>query len=192
MPTPDVAALQDLLVHAAKGVGYWADMARAVGAKDEEVDRYLIDALAAAASDGNADSLAGLVEKAAPLKKKAKELFEKTNGRAFSGFLPAAAKPWELPGDRAEQVKMGEEVGKKDPRVSSEIYKMRQDILRSVKACAVTAQDARKKGKELDEIYGVTQQALAGVMNDKFEGEEYAALAKEVSRIDGLAKGLAK
>ncbi len=37
-------ALQDLVVFAAKGVGYWADMARCVGGKDEEIDAFL-DAL---------------------------------------------------------------------------------------------------------------------------------------------------
>ena len=35
---PDVAALQDLLVYTMKGIAFWADKARANGAKDQEID----------------------------------------------------------------------------------------------------------------------------------------------------------
>ena len=37
---PEVAALQDLLVYTLKGVAFWADKARAKGAKDAEIDRF--------------------------------------------------------------------------------------------------------------------------------------------------------
>ena len=106
---PDVATLQDLLLHAVKGVGYWADLSRAVGGKDEEIDRFVIDALFATVTnvDFDPDAIAALVAEANRLQKKAKELFEKHNGRAFSGFVPAAAKPWELPEDRADQIALG-------------------------------------------------------------------------------------
>ena len=117
---PDVATLQDLLVYAVKGIGYWADLSRAVGGKDEEIDRFVIDALFATVTnvDFDPDAIAALVAEANRLHKKAKELFEKNNGRAFSGFVPAAAKLWVLPEDRAEQIKLGEEHGVKEGRVS--------------------------------------------------------------------------
>ena len=42
---PDVAALQDLLVYAMKGIAFYADKARAQGKKDQEIDRFMLDGL---------------------------------------------------------------------------------------------------------------------------------------------------
>ncbi|MEW6720924.1 MAG: hypothetical protein AB1346_10790 [Thermodesulfobacteriota bacterium] len=165
-------ALQNLLVYAVKGVGYWADMARCVGAKDEEVDRFLIQALAAA--NPGADEIVALVGKAVEMKKKAKEAFEKKNGRAFSGFLPAAAKPFELPADRAGQVGLGEQFGAKDPRVRPEIAAVRQQIYDGLKAVAA-------KGAGSDAVCAAVEQALASLVNDKMDKEEYEAVLKNVA-----------
>lgn len=42
---PDVAALQDLLVFGLQGIAIYADKARSVGAKDPEIDRFVIEGL---------------------------------------------------------------------------------------------------------------------------------------------------
>jgi hydroxylamine reductase len=42
---PTTAALQDLIIYATKGVSMWAHRARALGAKDPDVDRYVVEAL---------------------------------------------------------------------------------------------------------------------------------------------------
>jgi hydroxylamine reductase len=171
-------ALQSLLTYAVKGVGYWADMARCVGARDEEVDGFVFKALAA----GNAgpDEAAALVAQAIELKKKAKEIFEKKNGRAFSGFLPAAAKPFELPEDRAAQVALGEQFGAKEPRISAEIAAIRQEIYKALQAFAATV-----KGTGTEAVCAAVQQALASLVNDKLEKEEYDAILKGIA---GLGK----
>ncbi len=183
---PDVAALQDLLVHAVKGVGYWADMSRAVGGKDEEIDRFVIDALFATITnvDFDPDAIAALVAEAVRLKKKAKELFAKNNGREFSGFVPAAAKLWELPEDRAAQVALGEQHGVKEGRVDADILSLRQVILYGIKGYAAYAHHALALGKESEEIYAFTHQALANLINDKLELGEYVGIALEVGRIN--------
>jgi hydroxylamine reductase len=171
-------ALQDLLVHAVKGVGYWADMSRAVGGKDEEIDGFVFKALSAA--NAGPDEAAALVAKAVELKQKAKTLFEKHNGRAFSGFVPAAAKPFDLPGDRAGQVALGEQFGGKDPRVRPEILAVRQDIIKALRGIAASV-----KGTGTEAVCAGTQQALGSLVNDKMDKEEYEAVLKSVA---GLAK----
>jgi hydroxylamine reductase len=183
---PEVAALQDLLVHAVKGIAYWADLARAVGAKDEEIDRFVIDALFATVTnvDFDPDAVAALVAGATRLQRKAKELFEKKNGRAFSGFVPAAAKPWELPEDRAEQVRLGGQHGVKDPRVQADIQSLRDVILYGVKGYAAYAHHALALGKESDEIYAFTHRTLACLVDEKLDLGEYVAIALEVGRIN--------
>lgn len=171
-------ALQSLLTHAVKGVGYWADMARYVGAKDEEVDAFLFKALSA--GNAGADEVVALVAQSIEMKKQAKAIFEKKNGRAFSGFLPTAAKAFVLPEDRAGQVALGEQFGVKDPRISAEITAIRQEIFKSLQAFAATV-----KGSGTEAACATTQKALSALVNDKLEKEEYDAIVKEVA---GLGK----
>ncbi len=168
------AALQDLLVHAVKGVGYWADMSRAVGGKDEEIDGFLFKALAA--DNAGPDEIVALVAKAVELKKRGRELFAKKNGREFSGFLPAAAKPFDLPEERAGQIALGEQFGGKDPRVRPEIAAVRQEILKAVKGIAASV-----KNTGTEAACAVTQQALASLTNDKMDKDEYDAVLKSLS-----------
>jgi hydroxylamine reductase len=185
---PDVATLQDLLVHAVKGIGYWADLSRAVGGKDEEIDRFVIDALFATVTnvDFDPDALAALIAEATRLHKKAKDLFEKNNGRAFSGFVPAVGKVWELPGDRAGQIRLGEQYGVKDARVRPDIQSVRHIILYGVKGYAAYAHHARALGKESEEIYAFTHQTLGNLINDKLDLDDNVAIALEVGRINYL------
>ena len=183
---PDVAALQDLLVHAVKGIAYWADLSRTVGGRDEEIDRFVIDALFATVTnvDFDPDAVAALVAEATRMQKRGKELFEKKNGGAFSGTVPAAAKPWDLPGDRAEQIKLAEQHGAKDPGVQADIQSLRQVILYGVKGYAAYAHHARILGKETEEIYAFTHKTLANLIDGKLDLGEYIAIALEVGRIN--------
>jgi hydroxylamine reductase len=165
------SALQDLLAFAVKGVGYWADMARLVGAKDDEVDKYVMSALAAI-DKADANTLSALSAKAPAFQKQAKEVFEKKNGRAFSGFLPAAGKPLQIPEDRAEQVSMGGQIAK--DRVSKDIAAARQEIFSTLKKVAA-------KGNGTDAVCVVVGQGIAAILNDKLEKEEYDEYGKKLA-----------
>ena len=168
-------ALQDLLVFAVKGVGYWADMAQNVeAANDEETDKYILEALTAI-DKADVNALSALASKAPALQKKAKELFEKKNGRAFSGFLPAAGKALQITEDRAEQVALGQQVDK-NSRVSKDIAAVRQEILQNLKKVAAS-------GKATAEVLSVVKQGLANIINDKLEKEDYDAYVKVLAGI---------
>ncbi len=167
-------ALQSLLTYAVKGVGYWADMARCVGGKDEEIDGFLIKALSA--DNTGADETSALIVKAAEMKKKAKELFAKKNGREFSGFVPAPAKIFDIPEDRAGQVALGEQFGGKDPRVRPEIAAVREEIYNGVKKIA-----ASTKGTGTEAVCALIDQALASLVNDKMDKDEYDAVLKSLA-----------
>src|SRR5512135_1399732 len=93
---PDVATLQDLLVHTLKGIAYWADLARGLDARDEEIDRFMIDALFTTVTnvDFDPDAVAGFDAEGVSLRGRARELFDRANGRAFTGLPPAAARNW--------------------------------------------------------------------------------------------------
>lgn len=189
---PDVAALQDLLVYTLKGIAYWADLARGLGARDEEIDRFMIDALFTTVTnvDFDADAVAGFVAGGVRLRDRAKALFDQANGRAFTGVPPAAARNWGLPADRAGQVRLGEQHGVKDFKVDADVHSVREIITYGVKGYAAYADHARTLGKESEEIYAFTHKALSALLDDRLDLEEYIGLAMETGRINYLAMEL--
>lgn len=81
---PEVAALQDLLVHAAKGISQYANRARQLGAKDDGVDCFVVEALFTTGTNVNFDAarLQELLTRAAAVKKTAQALYEQAGTRA--------------------------------------------------------------------------------------------------------------
>ena len=123
-------ALQDLLALRRERSRLLGGHGRLVGGKDEEIDRFLIEALAASTSAGPDDPRRAR-RQGGGAQEEGEGALREENGREFSGFLPAAAKPLEIPEDRAGQVAMGEQFGGKDPRVQPDIAAVRQEILNS-------------------------------------------------------------
>ena len=74
----DSARLQDLLVHAAKGIAMYSHRARQLGAKSEKVDRFLIEALFTTVTNVNFDSdnIAEWINRAAKIREEAKRIYE--------------------------------------------------------------------------------------------------------------------
>ena len=75
---PKTAALQDLLVHATEGVAQYAHRAAALGARDREVDVFVVEALFTTVTNVNFDPerVAQWVRRAAKVRDKAKALYE--------------------------------------------------------------------------------------------------------------------
>ena len=79
-----VAALQYLLVYAAKGVSQYANRARQLGASDQTVDLFVVEALFTTVTNVNFDlaRVEAMVQKAATIKKSAQQLYEDACRRA--------------------------------------------------------------------------------------------------------------
>jgi hydroxylamine reductase len=75
---PETAALQDLLVHAAKGISMYAHRAAQLGRRDAGIDRCVIEALFATVTnvDFDPERLKSHLEEAANLRDQAKRLYE--------------------------------------------------------------------------------------------------------------------
>ncbi|MRR57478.1 MAG: hydroxylamine reductase, partial [Deltaproteobacteria bacterium] len=110
---PDVADLQDNLLYGLKGLAFFADKARKLGAKDQEIDVFILEGLFATVTNVDFDParLEATIKKCYELKEKARTLYEEAfraaNGlkaRTFSEG-PAAWVP------AVDLVKQGEEYG---------------------------------------------------------------------------------
>ncbi len=109
-----VAALQDLLIHAAKGISMYAHRAGKLGVHDHKIDIFVIEALFATVTNVNFDAarMEELLRNAADIKKKAKALYDEASQKAgnIAEELSGPAR-WEPANDLDGLIAEGEEVG---------------------------------------------------------------------------------
>lgn len=88
--TPEVAALQNLIVRGLLGMGFWAHHARQKGAIDRDIDVHMIEALFTTVTnvDFDPDSCEAVARKTVALRN---QVFEKANGGPYPGDIPEAA-----------------------------------------------------------------------------------------------------
>jgi len=80
----NTATLQDLLIHALKGVSQYAHRARLLSADDAEIDAFVIEAIFATLTNVNFDekSVAELIYKAAAMRDRARKLYTEATAKA--------------------------------------------------------------------------------------------------------------
>jgi len=89
---PRTAALQDLLVYAAKGVAQYAHRAAVLGARDRQVDLIVVEALFTTVTNVNFDParVAGWIGCAAEVRDRARSLYESAARKAGQTPEPLA------------------------------------------------------------------------------------------------------
>lgn len=82
------ATLQDLLIHAIKGISMYSHRARQLGASDPEIDAFTINATFATLTNVNFDParLVELIHRAVTLRDEARALYERAN--VMAGIVP--------------------------------------------------------------------------------------------------------
>ena len=140
--TPEVATLQDLLVHAAKGIAIYGQMAREIGVKDKDTDLFLVEALFTTVTnvDFDPERIQKTLLRGFEIKEKIKDLFlnayKKKNGRDFEGQLPAAAY-WKPAANLTGLVEQGSKVGiLSDTSLNEDIRSLRELLLYGLKGMA--------------------------------------------------------
>ena len=182
---PDVAALQDQLVYAMKGIAFWANLAREKGAKDIDIDRFMLDGLFTTVTnvDFDVEETAKLVRDAARNRDKAQALFEKANGAPYTGQVPEAAKAF-TPGSTAELIALGAQHGVKDDSIDADVKSVQEIIIYGMKGYAAYAHHALVIGLENDEIYAFTHKALAATLDKSLGLMDFVGLSMECGRIN--------
>ena len=162
----ETAVLQDLLVHAAKGVAQYAHRARRLGAENREADRYILEALFITVTNVNFDAVAieKVIRRGAAVRDAARAIYEAAavNAGQTPESLrgPATWVPAEtLPG----LVKQGEFVSvvPRRERLGADISGLQELLLYGVKGAAAYADHALILGYESDEVYASFSEALS-------------------------------
>lgn len=187
---PDVAALQDVLLYALKGLSIYAEQAREKGITDKAVDHFTAEALFATLTNVNfdPDRLASMIHAAVRYRKEVKQALEKTghtvkDSDAAVNFLPGTS--------LKDLVQQGEQLGLMvDKYADDDIKSLQQLIIYGLKGVAAYAHHAAILGQEDDRVYAFMHHSLAQIGSSSQGLDYWLDMAMECGEINYLAMEL--
>jgi hydroxylamine reductase len=169
---PKVAALQDLLIYAAKGLSQYANKARKLGAKETAIDIFIEEALFSSVTNVNFDAtrLEQMVRKAASLKNMAKAIYEKAcEGAGQTPEKLEGPAQWTPASSLEGLLDQAAQIGIK-PAIAAhgdDLAGLQELLTYGLKGTAAYAEHARLLGKEDDKVYAFMEEALDALTDPK-------------------------
>jgi len=179
---PEVAALQDLLIHALKGLALYADAGRKAGVNDHEVNVFTVKAMFSTLTNVDFDPgrFVPMIQETVRLREALKEKVAAAGGKTdftqdAAGFFPADT----LEGMVAQAEKVGL---KSDPNANPDILSLQHTLLFGIKGVSAYADHAQILGQEDDEVYAFVHKGLAAMLNPDLGLEEWVDLVLECGK----------
>jgi len=190
----NTATLQDLLIHAVKGISQYAHRARQLGASDAEIDAFTIEAIFATLTNVNFDEdrVAELVYKAAEFRDQARSLYEGAAAKAGVVALPLAGPAaWQPAATREALLAQGREqlipAAFLAQGVSSaenkEIKNLIELVVYGLKGVAAYAFHAMALGSSAPASYATVHELLAALTEPQTQGD-LLGLAMKVGELN--------
>ncbi|MBI5656657.1 MAG: hydroxylamine reductase [Geobacter sp.] len=191
---PDVAALQDLLLYGLKGIALYAAKARELGARNDAIDRFVVEGLFTTVT--NVDFDPNQIEKAVrasiDVRNQAKALYEQAC-RAKGATPAAIAAPqavWTPAADQAGLVRQGEEHGLNTLHVNEDIRSVIEILTYGLKGMAAYMDHALILGKNDEEVMAFFHRALAATTNPALRLMDFVGLCMECGKHNITAMGI--
>jgi hydroxylamine reductase len=181
---PEVAALQDLLVYALKGLSQYAVEGRKVGVSDPEVDRFTSKALFSTLTNVDFDPtrFVELINETVKRREAHKEKVRSAGGKTGLTEGTAVFKP---ESSLEAMVKQGEKVGvKSDPDVNPDILSLKELLVYGLKGAVAYADHAAILGQEDERVYAFMHEALAATLDGSLGVEEMVGLVLKCGEIN--------
>jgi len=164
----ETAALQDLLIHATKGLAMYAHRARELGAADRETNVFTVKALFSTLTnvDFDPERLQALLGEAALLRDKARNLYEeacKKAGKSPETLVGPAA--WK-PADNLVAQGEGVSILKRKETLGDDVTGLQELLTYGLKGAAAYADHAQILGQEDDAVYAFFHEALDYLTKD--------------------------
>ncbi|MBT3182261.1 MAG: hydroxylamine reductase [Deltaproteobacteria bacterium] len=163
---PNVSAMIDLTVHAVKGLSMYAHRARGLGVRNEEVDKFVVEALFTTVTNVNFDTerYVPFIKKCSKLRNRIKDDYVKAakgsgqNPDTLSG--PAVFEP---ASDLNGMISQAEEymITKRKESLGDDVTGLQETLMYGLKGTAAYADHARILGKEDDSVYAFFHEALS-------------------------------
>jgi hydroxylamine reductase len=159
---PDVAALQDVIIHQMKGIGYLAHKARAAGRVDDEVNRHTVEALFATVTNVDFDPqrLETIIRKSSDVRDRIKKICVES-GIADAALPPAAM--FNPAPTREGLLQQAGSVGILAGTKNEDIRSLEQLLMFGLKGMSAYADHAYVLGKQDDIVFAFIHEALAAL-----------------------------
>ena len=178
---PETAALQDLLVEAAKGIAKYAHRAGSLGVRDAEVDVFSIEALFTTVTNVNFDAhrMETILQRAAQIRDRARNVYEQAcqkAGRAPESLNGSAS--WNPASTLDGLIQQGELAGirKRIDGIGADLTGLQELLIYGVKGVAAYAKHAEILGHTDPEVFDFVHEALDAVTKPNPTVDELFAL----------------
>ena len=179
------ADLQDLLVHATKGIGQYCALARRLGVPDREADRFILYALFTTLTNVNfnASRFVVLLREAAETRNRVRRACE-AQGAPFEALQgPALWQPADSLAGLLEQAKdVGIRAGLDE--VGADIVGLRALVVYGLKGVAAYSHHAVMLGYESDEVFAGVESTLEFLASDPTDADALLGSSLELGRIN--------
>jgi len=179
---PDVAALQDLLTYAVRGLSHLTIAGRAVGINDAEINQFSSKALFSTLTNVNFDpaSLEVLIREAVEKRELLKERVKNAGGNITFDDPATTFQPAK---DMAGLVKQGEDIGLPvDWDRDQDIVSLQETTLYGIRGVAAYADHAAILGQEDDQIYVSLQEKLSKFTDKNLGLQDWVGLALDTGK----------
>jgi hydroxylamine reductase len=183
------AVLQDLLIHATKGIARYAHRARALGATDPEINAFTAEALFATITnvDFDPERLKVLLDRAAALRDKARGLYEtaaKQAGKPVETLSGPAA--WQPAADIAGLVEQGRPLGilGRHEQWGDDIADLHDLVLFGLKGAAAYADHAHVLGHDDDRLFAEFHRLLDLLAREEQDAGTLLGAALETGKLN--------
>ncbi|MBP7275640.1 MAG: hydroxylamine reductase [Kiritimatiellae bacterium] len=186
---PDTAALQDILIFAAKGIAQYAHRARALGVVDAVADRFVVEALFTTVTNVNFDParLERLIRRADQVRNGIRSAYE-TACRRAGATVETIAGPaqWSPAGDLAGLIRQGEELGIEHmlDTAGPDVTGLRQLLTYGLKGMAAYADHALILGQEDPAVFAFFHEALAFIAEGPAEVDALFAMVLRCGEVN--------
>ena len=181
---PDVAALQDLLIYAVKGISLVAVEGVKVRINDDKVNKFTCEAIFSTLTnvDFDPERLVQLINEGVNLRDSLKEKVDAAGGNTSFTEEPATFTPGET---MEAMVAQGEQVGiKADSDINPDILSLKELLVYGLKGVAAYADHARILGQEDDKVYAFIHEAMSATLNKELGADDLVGLVLKCGEIN--------
>ena len=179
----DVAALQDLLIYALKGLSLVAMEARKVNVVEKEIDEFSVSALFSTLTnvDFDPERFVKLIKDCVERREDLKNKLKKAGGNADFADAPATFTPEDTIDGL---IKQSEELSNYPEEINEDIKSLKLTTLYGLKGIAAYAYHARILGYNDNAIYDYTHEALCSMLSTHLSLEDWIALTLKCGEIN--------
>lgn len=178
----EVANLMDLLIHVLKGVSKLTLEARRAGAKDEQADVFIVEALFATLTNVNFDpeSITRYINWAVEARERLRKKVQAAGGNTDLGVADIV-----LEKTREGMVQQGKRFGiQSDSTLGADLQGLKWLLIYGLKGVAAYTYHAYRLGKKNDKVFEFIEQGLASILDKSLGINDYVGLALKCGEIN--------